>query len=223
MPSLTFLDDLQDEKLKVVMHNVRSLRAHYGATQNDSSLMAADVLGFVETKASVVGDTEFDGFICVFERICPPYGTSIFVRTGVEAEVVTDIAIQNKDSTAYIVEVSTLFTKQKGETTFITYVYKSPKAPRRILEEALSEASQSIPPGARQVVIGDFNIERSKPEGEKLIVFMRSMGLQPILPADSITTNEGSHIDQCFSNEENAIAGTGESLTSDHKPVWVLL
>ena len=223
LPSLTFLDDLQDDKLKIVMHNVRSLRAHYGATCNDSSLMAADVLGFVETKASVVGETGFDGFSCVFERICPPYGTSIYVRTGVEAEVVNSIAMKNKDSTTYIVEVSTLCTKQKGETTYVTFVYKSPKAPRQVLEEALSEASQNIPQGVCQVFIGDFNIERSKPEGDKLLVFMRSMGLQPILPADCITTNEGSHIDQCFSNAENATAGTGESLTSDHKPIWIVL
>ena len=220
-PSLTFLDEVDNKKLKIVVHNIQSLRAHHETTKNDSSLMATDVLGFVETRTSRSGNIEFDNFSCAFERICPPYGTSIYVKTDIEAELVVDIAKHNNEGARYIVEVTTIRVRKDDSTTFVTVVYNSPKAPRKVLEEALVEAKQRVPEDSRQVVIGDFNIDREKPEGEKLIQFMRGMSLNCTLPLDYMTTNEGKQIDQCFTNVDNAIAGTGESLISYHKPIWI--
>ena len=113
---LLILDELENGNLKIAVHNIQSLRAHHETTQNDSSLMAADILGFVETRASRLGDTEFEGFSCLFERICPPYGTSIYVRPEVEAEVVVDIKRQNREGPTYIVEVTTIRALKNDET-----------------------------------------------------------------------------------------------------------
>ena len=219
-PSIKFLDEHKGRELKVACHNVESLRANLATTCADPSLMAVDVLCFVETKNADKNRFPIPDFQCTFERICYPYGTSIYAKEGLTCKVVYSDLVRKSNG---VLETTTITVEKDNQTTFLSLIYKSPKLARGVLTDALTHVINNVPAGARHAVIGDFNVDRMKDEGNSLITFMSEKSLQPALPPDCPTTNRGTQIDQCFSNIDSAVAGSGESLISYHKPIWMLL
>ena len=219
-PGIKYLDEHEGHELKVAFHNIQSLSAHLATTCADTSLMAADILCFVETRSVSENQCQIPSFYCGFERICCPYGTSIYLKQGTTCTVEHDKVVR---TTKGVIESTTISIEKDSQKTFLSVIYKSPKLARTLLNEALIEIINKVPAGARHAIIGDFNVDRMKAEGNSLVDFMAQKALQPVLPPESPTTNGGTQIDQCFSNILNASAGTGESLVSYHKPIWMLL
>ena len=220
VPSIKFLDEHSGPDLKIAFHNVQSLQSHHATSCADASLMSVDVLCFVETKTRTKGSVHFPGFDCVFERICfPYYGTSVYVKAGIRSSVANDILETERGH----IEFTTVSVERANERTHVSVVYKKPNTVKCVLEQTLAKAIGRIPAEERHVCVGDFNIDRRKPAGDSLIEFMRNRSLRPLLLPDCPTTNQGTQIDQCFSNIDTAYAGTGESMTSYHKPLWVIV
>ncbi|XP_070175663.1 uncharacterized protein [Littorina saxatilis] len=204
IPCIQFLDEHDGPELKIGFHNVQSLPKHHMTMCGDASLMTADILCFVETRVLIPGGVQFSGFDCVFERSCSPYGTAVYVKSGVQCSVVVDTLVKNQGH----VEVTTVSVEKEHKQTLVTAVYKSPRTPRGVLQQVLTETLDSLPSTVRHVCLGDFNVDRKKPEGDSLTTFMLSKTLHPLLPPDCSTTNQGTQIDQCFTNIPTASAGT---------------
>ena len=219
-PRIKYLDEHEGHEVKVAFHNVQSLNTHLATTCADTSLMSVDVLCFVETRSVSPNQCRIPRFHCSFERICCPYGTSIYTKPGVICHVEYDNIVRTPQG---VLEATTVSIEKDDEKTFLSVIYKSPKLARALLNQCLIDVVNTVPVGARHAIIGDFNVDRMKAEGNSLADFMAQNALHPVLPPDCPTTNGGTQIDQCFSNVVGASGGAGESLISYHKPIWVLL
>ena len=219
-PGIKYLDEHEGQELKVVFQNIQSLSAHLATTCADRSLMAADVLCFVETRSVSANRCQIQSFCCIFERICCPYGTSIYLKQGIRYHVEYDKIIKTPNG---VLDATTVSIQKDDQHTFLSVIYKSPKLAKVLLNQTLIDVINTVPDGARHAIIGDFNVDRMKAEGNSLVDFMTQKTLRPVLSLDCPTTDGGTQIDQCFTNIAEASAGTSESLISYHKPIWMLL
>jgi len=220
-PSLVFLDTHPGNGLKVSFHNVQSLAKHENTTCSDRSFMAADVLCFVETKLKTRA-ISLPGFELVFSRGCPRqtpvYGMCAYTKPDTHTSL---HSYTRTEGTAHV-EVGAVRVEKHEATTFIVIVYKAPSTPNRQMFQLLDETFDGLPPEARVVCVGDFNVKRQETAGQTLTNFMANRGLVPLLDIDTATTNQGTQIDQAYANFD-ATCGTGESMTSYHKPLWIIV
>ncbi|KAL8592918.1 hypothetical protein ACOMHN_050745 [Nucella lapillus] len=166
--------------------------------------MAADVLVFVETRVTVKGCMQLPGFTCIFEDSRPPYGTSVYGKNGLVCNLIETTI---KDHTGHI-DVTTVSAKKDSKYYIITAVYKSPQAPKQMLMDTLTDSLDKVMPADSLLCISDFNIDRKKNDANaaSLVEFMEHRTLLPLLPPSTSTTNQGTQIDQCFTNISGACA-----------------
>ncbi|KAK7459744.1 hypothetical protein BaRGS_00006524 [Batillaria attramentaria] len=199
----------------------------------DSSLMAADALFLVETWTLSTDEFPLPGFENASMLVCDgntrkPYGMSVYSRWFMSVRVEHENQMTGPGWHAEIAAI-----RMRGwDGLTVVVVYKSPKAPVRTVQELLKTYLATLSPiqAERLVVVGDFNVRRNTPEGEALVSFFTSESvsaaakLRPMLPPDVPTTNQGTQIDMCFTSIPCGISvGTYESVTSYHKPLWVVL
>ncbi|KAL8608417.1 hypothetical protein ACOMHN_002650 [Nucella lapillus] len=178
--SLRFLDVHTGPGLKVGFLNIQSMAKHRSSTSADRSLMAADVLVFVETRVTVKGCMQLPGFTCIFEDSRPPYGPSVYGKNGLVCNLI-DSTI--KDHTGHI-EVTTVSAKKDSKYYIITAVYKSPRAPKQMLMDTLTDSLDKVMPADSLLCIGDFNIDRKKNDANaaSLVEFMEHRFSHYFLP-----------------------------------------
>ncbi|KAK3933222.1 Aerobic magnesium-protoporphyrin IX monomethyl ester [oxidative] cyclase [Frankliniella fusca] len=72
-------------------------------------------------------------------------------------------------------------------------------------------------------IMGDFNIKYqvSDPDFNSLKEFMTQNNCFMILDSSKVSTDHNSQIDLCFSTDQLKTAHIFESVTSDHKPIWI--
>jgi hypothetical protein len=101
----------------------------------------------------------------------------------------------------------------------VVSAYKSPKVPSYALIDVLQNVFESCDT-SQMILVGDFNIDFKN--CSCLCTFTDRYGLKIILP-DTSSTDGGTQIDLCFSNVGLAVAGYYESVSSYHKPIWILI
>lgn len=111
-----------------------------------------------------------------------------------------------------------------GNYCIIT-IYKSPKFTFTNFKNNVNKVYEAIEKEniSQIIIIGDFNINilncttnLSLP----LLKFMQSKNLYLVIHKNSITTDNNTLIDLCFSNNPNIVINIFESMYSDHKPLW---
>nr|KAG5686477.1 hypothetical protein BaRGS_030059 [Batillaria attramentaria] len=207
------------------------LKIDYGKRSDGSSVPVRVWMMFDDAK--VGAEARQKRFENAYMLVCDgntrkPYGMSVYSRWFMSARVEHENQMTGPGWHAEIAAI-----RMRGwDGLTVVVVYKSPKAPVHTVQELLKTYLATLSPiqAERLVVVGDFNVRRNTPEGEALVSFFSSESvsaaakLRPMLPPDVPTTNQGTQIDMCFTSIPRGISvGTYESVTSYHKPLWVVL
>ncbi|KAK3908797.1 Group IIF secretory phospholipase A2 [Frankliniella fusca] len=109
----------------------------------------------------------------------------------------------------------------------VIMVYKSPKTAWNVLKQQLQKGiTKSLENHVYDITImGDFNIKYqvSDPNYTNSKSFMTEANCSMLLDATKVSTDHSSLIDLCFSTNILNNADIFESVTSDHKPIWIEL
>jgi hypothetical protein len=101
----------------------------------------------------------------------------------------------------------------------VVFAYKSPKVTVYTLIDVLQNVFESCDT-SKMILVGDFNINFKN--CRSLCNFTDRYGLKMIL-LDTSSTDRGTQIDLCFSNVGSVVASYYESVSSYHKPIWILI
>lgn len=107
----------------------------------------------------------------------------------------------------------------------IITIYKSPKFTFASFKSNITKMCKAIEKENTPhiIVIGDFNINILSADSNSttsLLQFMESKNLYLIMNNNTITTDNNTIIDLCFSNNKYKEINIFESIYSDHKPLW---
>ncbi|KAK3921586.1 ATP-dependent DNA helicase [Frankliniella fusca] len=226
--SLTFPEEVKNDKnIIALFHNVRSLNLHFPNVCSDRTLMACDIIMLAETWSQPADRYEIDNFTIVYRTDCAStkrkaFGTLIYVKSALLPHI--NILFQNESISG--TNHSTVVALTVCSKTVIM-VYKSPKCQWLVLQQQLQQAiNTSLQNNVHEIAImGDFNIKYqvSDPNFKNLNDFMIQNNCFMILDPTKVSTDHNSLIDLCFSTNPLTNAFIFESVTSDHKPIWIEL
>ena len=208
------------ESLRTVcFQNCRTLRKHIQNIKNERNLLAADVIGFVETKlqSPLSEDYDIDGFYNLsfsFEEAS--HGIAVYIKNSLKFDKCLCY-------TRFSIECALLCCKD----TVLGFVYCPPGCATvsNISQFLLSllDAITSIFHLTQQniILMGDFNYDY---EDNKRIarLFQETLGCVQLI--NVVTTDYNSCLDHIYvtSNISVVESGTLESCYSDHKPIFVV-
>ncbi|KAK3908920.1 ATP-dependent DNA helicase, partial [Frankliniella fusca] len=226
--SLIFPEDVKNKDNTVVLfHNVRSLNLHFENISCDPTFIASDVIMLAETWSKPEDKYDINNFTIISRTDCKSpkrkaFGTLVYVKNYLLPHV--NILFQNESISGTnhsTVVALTMFSKT------VIMVYKSPKTAWNVLKQQLQQAiTKSLENHINDITImGDFNIKYqvSDPNYTNLKSFMTEANCSMLLDATKVSTDHSSLIDLCFSTNTLNNADIFESVTSDHKPIWIEL
>ncbi|KAK3911980.1 ATP-dependent DNA helicase PIF4 [Frankliniella fusca] len=226
--SLTFPEEVKnDENIIALFHNVRSLNLHFPNVCSDKTLLACNIIMLAETWSQPADRYEIDNFTIVYRTDCAStkrkaFGTLIYVKSTLLPHI--NILFQNESISG--TNHSTVVALTVCSKTVIM-VYKSPKCQWLVLQQQLQQAiNTSLQNNVHEIAImGDFNIKYqvSDPNYKNLNEFMIQNNCFMILDPTKVSTDHNSLIDLCFSTNAQTNSFIFESVTSDHKPIWIEL
>uniref|UniRef100_A0A8D8WGM7 ATP-dependent DNA helicase n=2 Tax=Cacopsylla melanoneura TaxID=428564 RepID=A0A8D8WGM7_9HEMI len=223
-------------KVVALFHNIRSLHKHHGHLLNDLSYTGVDLLLLCETWTMPDDNICIPGFVLLHRRDCVKetrhaYGTVLYVKEWLAARITM---VFNEDSLkvykgshlhAFIDVIG--FCVDSGEVrTGIMYLHKSPQCSVMNFKKHVENCLQSLQNHGVDniVVVGDFNINVQDEKGAQFLKnFLSPYGLTLCTSENTVTTDNNTVIDMCFSNIQDFVAYITESVISDHKPLWFVL
>ncbi|KAK3914522.1 Ferrochelatase, partial [Frankliniella fusca] len=226
--SLIFPEDVKNKDNTVVLfHNVRSLNLHFENISCDPTFIASDIIMLAETWSKPEDKYDINNFNIISRTDCKSpkrkaFGTLVYVKNYLLPHV--NILFQNESISGTnhsTVVALTMFSKT------VIMVYKSPKTAWNVLKQQLQQAiTKSLENHIYDItIVGDFNIKYqvSDPNYTNLKSFMTEANCCMLLDATKVSTDHSSLIDLCFSTNTLNNADIFESVTSDHKPIWIEL
>ncbi|KAK3918383.1 ATP-dependent DNA helicase, partial [Frankliniella fusca] len=222
--SLIFPEDVKNKDNTVVLfHNVRSLNLHFENISCDPTFIASDIIMLAETWSKPEDKYDINNFTIISRTDCKSpkrkaFGTLVYVKNYLLPHV--NILFQNESISGTnhsTVVALTMFSKT------VIMVYKSPKTAWIVLKQQLQQAiTKSLENHIYDITImGEFNIK--DPNYTNLKSFMTEANCSMLLDATKVSTDHSSLIDLCFSTNTLNNADIFESVTSDHKPIWIEL
>ncbi|KAK3924354.1 ATP-dependent DNA helicase PIF4 [Frankliniella fusca] len=207
-------EDVKNKDNTVVLfHNVRSLNLHFENISCDPTFIASDIIMLAETWSKPEDKYDINNFTIIYRTDCKSpkrkaFGTLVYNESISGTNHSTVVAL-------------TMFSKT------VIMVYKSPKTAWNVLKQQLQQAiTKSLENHICDITImGDFNIKYqvSDPNYTNLKSFMTEANCSMLLDATKVSTDHSSLIDLCFSTNTLNNADIFESVTSDHKPIWIEL
>jgi len=226
--SLIFPEDVKNnDNIIVVFHNVRSLNLHFQNVASDRTFINSDIIMLAETWSKPEDIYDINNFSIVYRTDCKSakrkaFGTVIYVKNYLLPHV--KILFQNESISG--TNHSTVVALSIFNQTVIM-VYKSPKAAWNLVKQQLQQAiTMSLQNNIYDIsIMGDFNIkyQASDPDFNSLKELMTDNNCFMILDPTKVSTDHNSLIDLCFSTNQMRNAHIFESITSDHKPIWIEL
>ena len=157
--------EMPENSLKLVCHNISSLRKHIGTVRRDRNYLSADVLGFVETrfrKDSPNSEYAIDGFQEVIRNDLDEldgngksyHGTAVYIKntlTLLGKTVYSDKLIEW--TLLKLLDIKTNKEHQIG------FVYIQPNCSRTVMKTCLQQLAQNIDYTSNYLIMGDFNID----------------------------------------------------------------
>ncbi|KAI5693521.1 hypothetical protein M8J75_000652 [Diaphorina citri] len=223
-------------RIVALFHNIRSLHKHHGHVLNDLSYTGVDLLMICETWTMPDDNICIPGFVLLHRRDCVKesrhaYGTVLYAKEWLAAQITMvfneDSLKEYKGSHLYaFIDVVGFYVDSGEVRTGIIFLHKSPHCSmtnfRKHVENCL-ESLQNHGVG-RIVIVGDFNINIQDEKGAQFLQnFLSPHGLELCISENTVTTDNNTVIDLCFSNIQGCVAYITESVISDHKPVWFVI
>ncbi|XP_054711012.1 uncharacterized protein LOC129220608 [Uloborus diversus] len=202
---------------KIFFHNVQSLRNHHKDLICDQVILKADIILTVENWSFKEEKYPLEGYKCI-QRIdnetCvrKAVGSTAYVKQTALARPASKIATKSPTGHLEVLVV-------EYEETYIVSVYRSPKFSLNDLFDCLTQMMKDFRK-ANFIILGDFNIDW-KTHSRTFHQWMTAFNLRMVLAEES-STNYDTQLDLCFTNIESISAYYYESVTSFHKPIWVL-
>ena len=225
---LTFLEDLETDCLKIIVHNIQSLNFHINVVKKDSLYQCADIICLYEAWLYPNFKADIEGFT-IFKRINNSdsnrtQGLIIYVKNIFYVNTVTvcsNFFCTGKD---YIITECFLVSK-----TFIIIVYKSPESSHKellkMIDEVYTKINRNYNINEFDIIIsGDFNIDfcnEIRSDSQQLIEEFKKINLKIISPK-KISTNQQTQLDVVFSNNSNIKTDYFENVFSYHKVIWII-
>lgn len=221
----------QPSRIKVLFHNVRSLRLHFDDIKCDYNVQAADINIFVETRLCHSDNNaiyEIDNFKLFRNDFCPQsnvrtaYGTAVYIKNSIKCKSEPYRCNFND------VEITVCIIHQPFPNLHIIGIYRSKAkvnlqsfitAINHVLDTVICDCNTPT------VILGDFNVDlmdQCSSQCKTLInCLINQRGYTQLL--NQYTTDYRTQIDHIYTNIPNDVQSVGvlESYYSDHKPVYV--
>ncbi|KAK3930115.1 ATP-dependent DNA helicase [Frankliniella fusca] len=223
------------EGLVALFHNIVSLCKHHSHVLQDLSYTRSDIIMLCETRTMPLDDISIPGFELLHRRDCVratrhPFGTTLYVRQGLSGRV--EVIFDEPSVTvwrdchlhSFVDVVGILLSGQR--TAGIVFLHRSPQSTMSNFRQHFGACMQSLQErGVETItVVGDFNINlQDATAATPLLRYMGGFGLQIMVDETAVSTDNGTLIDLCFSNDTSVRSYITESVISDHKPVWFKL
>ena len=214
------------EKCKILFQNAQSFHGHYNDLVCDPNFLAADMICLAESRLNdrdqdqMYHIPEFQGIIRNDQNHSrsnqTPHGLAMFVRNNHSL-----LSAQHFSTNSFECSILKVKFNQKEKCCSVIVLYKAPNTccKEQFLNH-MSNLSTELEQGEEYIVVGDFNYDIQKPEGQTVIKSVQR--LLPSFPRQLVTepsTEENTTIDLAFSNIENATAGTITVVWSYHKTI----
>lgn len=206
--------------------NVRSLNKNFNVIKSNISLTSCDILSFVETWTLAKDNFNIPDYTILQRQDCPgnvrkAFGNITYVKSLLINKVKSFYHCVNKEGNNYMITSGLII-----QNYCIITIYKSPKFTFTNFKNNINKVYQAIEKEnvVYIIIIGDFNmniLNEKNNLSKNLLEFMKSKNLHLVVDNNSITTDNNTLIDLCFSNNQNIIINIFESIYSDHKPLWL--
>ena len=208
-------------KIKIAFNNARSLHKHLKEIEAEPNVLAADVIGFSETRLcqrDEDADFTLKGFALIrLDENCsqdsvhrPHHGLALYIKTSFEVQKLVKICCSSFEFIA-----ASLVSGQKGYFQ-VAILYKYPKSSQSTFKKDIScHLRPLIDLKAKFVLLGDFNISVDSSHCIDFIerLFNCKQHIQ------QSTHDSGSVLDLVFSNC-NGFCDIIEAYWTDHKLVY---
>ncbi|KAL7291611.1 hypothetical protein TKK_0014650 [Trichogramma kaykai] len=212
--------DFPGNELKIIYHNVRSLKSNFSYIQNDDWYKQAHILILSETYTTSKNLYNLVNYTLIYESDInnkDSKGLSCYITININAEIYKTYKYhQYVNNTLQQIELIWI----KFNKYNILTGYKSPRTYKQTFLDAISTfnlESQNF-----FIFIGDFNYDTFN-ENNVLENILTKYNLKRGIPLQLSTTNFDTQIDTIFISRDIADfeSGTYESFFSDHKPIYI--
>ena len=213
---------VQPDKVKIAFNNARSLNKHFQDIEHEPNVLAADVIGFAESRLCARDqNVHFSLRRCNLVRLDdtqyeslnrPSHGLALYMKEYLEVQKLVKLQCQ---SCEFI--YSALHSRQKGHFQ-VVILYKYPKSSQRDFKTDLQcHLRPVVDLNAKLVILGDFNIQ-IECVSSQFVHFMETL-FSCVQHIGEPTCDFGSTLDLVFANC-HAFCDVIEAYWSDHKLVY---
>ena len=221
-PCYVPLYKVQPDKIKIAFNNARSLNKHFQDIEHEPNVLAADVIGFAESRLCArdenvhfslrrfklirLDDSQYESL----NR--PSHGLALYMKEYLEVQKLEKLQCQ---SCEFI--YAALHSRQKGHFQVVV-LYKYPKSSQRDFKTDLQcHLRPVVDLNAKLVILGDFNIQ-IECVSSQFVHFMETL-FSCVQHIEEPTCDFGSTLDLVFANC-HAFCDVIEAYWSDHKLVY---
>ena len=213
---------VQPDKVKIAFNNARSLNKHFQDIEHEPNVLAADVIGFAESRLCARDqNVHFSLRRCNLVRLDdtqyeslnrPSHGLALYMKEYLEVQKLVKLQCQ---SCEFI--YAALHSRQKGRFQ-VVILYKYPKSSQRDFKTDLQcHLRPVVDLNAKLVILGDFNIQ-IECVSSQFVHFMETL-FSCVQHIGEPTCDFGSTLDLVFANC-HAFCDVIEAYWSDHKLVY---
>ena len=213
---------VQPDKIKIAFNNARSLNKHFQDIEHEPNVLAADVIGFAESRLCARDqNVHFSLRRCNLVRLDdtqyeslnrPSHGLALYMKEYLEVQKLEKLQCQ---SCEFI--YAALHSRQKGHFQ-VVILYKYPKSSQRDFKTDLQcHLRPVVDLNAKLVILGDFNIQ-IECVSSQFVHFMETL-FSCVQHIGEPTCDFGSTLDLVFANC-HAFCDVIDAYWSDHKLVY---
>ncbi|KAK3915793.1 ATP-dependent DNA helicase pfh1 [Frankliniella fusca] len=205
-----------NNQLKIMYHNVQSLRKHHNLIRNDKIFTSNDILILGETWNKDTDNIEIKGFhnivnITTSERKHKPQGVSIYVKKGLKNIITADtLSLEGKGRIqGGILEYKNLS---------IIGLYAKPNTTKELWKNFFKNLELSS--RKKVIIVGDFNIDSNKVNTKHFLNKLLQKYKLKLQNKGMSSTHSNTNL-TCVVTNTHITTGTYNSFFSHHLPVFI--
>lgn len=211
----------EQNKLKIMFNNARSLHKHFNEIKNEPNVLASDVIGFSETRLTINDEQNFmmEGYLTLFnhekrsDSYRPHHGTALYVK---EDHLMTCISKFSNTLLEFIIAL--IHFRDLGEVKIVV-LYKFPACSFKEFErEVMLHLKPFVDTEKKLIILGDFNFDLFT--GHKEFLNFMNLNLKCTQLVKKVTHESGSQLDLIFTNFPHCETDVIEAYWSDHKMIY---
>ncbi|KAE8739092.1 hypothetical protein FOCC_FOCC015415 [Frankliniella occidentalis] len=205
------------KKLKIMYHNIQSLKKHKQLVRNDANYTCNDLLIFGETWAVPHDNIKIKGFKLLHQltdsHIRKPQGVSVYVKKSLHQEIHYCEEIVCNEAPGKIQAIALQL-----HNTLVVGIYAKPKTSRSIWRKFY----RMLPLTSQKdiVIVGDFNINSKRLCKRHFLLELLEIYKLKVNNIGITNTHAKTSLTWVISNKSVA-CGTYISFFSHHYPMWI--